>query len=123
MKGIKHRVFILFHWSPVERRKQIEREGLCPGKLSRCKQWRPPYVCFSKSPSMAWGLSCIGRDKQGMWDLWMMWSDDVPNGWEVLSTDGSGRPTEYRIYERIKKSRIWYVGSRFYKPRRKRDKG
>jgi hypothetical protein len=108
--------FILFHWSPIKRRKQIEHDGLCPGKPSRCGLWKPPYVCFSRSPSQAWGLSAMTTDKRDIWDLWMVWSIDVPRGYEILSTDGSHKPTEYRVYDRIKKSKIWYVGSRFYKP-------
>lgn len=78
---------------------------------------------------MAWGLSALGSDSDGKfiggiegsyWDLWMMWSSEVPNGWETLSTDGSGRPTEYRVYDRIRKSKIWYVGTRLHRPKKER---
>src|SRR5574343_300047 len=45
--------------SPVYRRKQILKRGLCPGSRSRCGQWKPPYICFSDSPSFAWGASAV----------------------------------------------------------------
>ena len=106
--------FLLFHWSPAERRKQILKYGLRPGCFSRCGQWKPPYVCFSKTPSLAWALSGIRDDKPGTWDLWQMWSN-VPKGYETLSTDGSGKPTEYRVYHRIFKRDVWYIGSRVNK--------
>ena len=68
--------FILFHWSPVARRKSIDRWGLRPGSKSMCGRWKPPYVCFSRSPSMAWGLS-PRMHKRGRWDLWMVWSTSI----------------------------------------------
>jgi len=117
MVKVSRRPFLLFHWSPIGRRKRIEKEGLCPGNLSKDKDWRPPYICFSRSPSIAWGLSAMTTDEPGYWDLWMVWSTEVPKGWETLSTDGSGKPTEYRVYDRIKKSKVWYVGTRLRKLR------
>jgi hypothetical protein len=62
---------------------------------------------------MAWGLSGYFADKKELWDLWMMWST-TPEGYETLTTGDniSGKPTEYRVYHRIPKSEIWYVGSR-----------
>ena len=71
------RPFILFHWSPVSRRKSIIRHGLCPGKPSRDKQWRPPYVCFSRSPSLAWALSAGFSERRGKWDLWQVEIDTI----------------------------------------------
>uniref|UniRef100_A0A6M3JF93 Uncharacterized protein n=1 Tax=viral metagenome TaxID=1070528 RepID=A0A6M3JF93_9ZZZZ len=46
-----------------------------------------------------------------MFDLWMVWSNNL-KGYETLSTDGSGKPTEYRVYHRVFKRDIWYVGTR-----------
>jgi hypothetical protein len=109
--------FLLFHWSPVSRRKSIFRYGLCPNKISKDNLWRPPYICFSRSPSLAWCLTAFHCGPME-YDLWMVWSSDVPKGWETLSTDGSHKPTEYRVYDRIKKSLIWYVGTRKYISRR-----
>jgi len=65
---------------------------------------------------MAWGLSANMDKRKIEWDLWMVWSS-VLDGYETLSTDGSGRPTEYRTYHRIYKRDIWYVGTRAYIPR------
>ena len=103
----------LFHWSPSTRHAGIVRFGLCPGKLATDKLWRPPYVAFCDSPSLAWALS--GMTERGAehprWDLWMVWSDRVAG--EVLEQwDGSGRMAEFRVYERIFKRDVWYVGSR-----------
>jgi hypothetical protein len=119
MRGrkIKKKPFILFHWSPISRRKSILRYGLCPNKISRCGQWKPPYVCFSRSPSLAWCLSAMLSEKRSEWDLWMVWSD-LLNGYETISTDGSHKPTEYRVYHRIMKKDIWYVGTRKFYSRR-----
>ena len=111
--------FLLFHWSPGERRKQILRYGLRPGCLSRCGIWKPPYICFSASPSQAWGL--IRQERGDIMDLWMMWSN-VPSGYEVLYHDRTKKPKEYRIYERIFKRDVWYVGTREYKPRKIKER-
>lgn len=118
LKKIQRKPFPLYHWSPVERRKQILRFGLKPHSKSRCGQWKPPYVCFSDSPSLAWGLSACFSDGPGEWDLWMMWSNS-PTGYETLTTghNPSGKPTEYRVYERVPKSKLWHVGVRTYKLR------
>ena len=68
---------------------------------------------------MAWGLSAALSEEDGEWDLWMMWSHVVPKGWEILSTDGSHKPTEYRVYDRIPKRNIWYVGTRKHRMRKR----
>lgn len=105
---------LLFHWSPTSRRKQILRRGLMPGSKSVDGLWKPPYVCFADSPSLAWALS--GMTSRGSqvksWDLWQMWSD-VPSRMEELPFDDDPeRIKEYRVYERIFKRDLWYVGTR-----------
>ena len=103
---------LLYHWSPSSRRKGIERFGLVPGKISVDKQWKPPYICFSDSPSQAWGLSGgMNGHLHSSWDLWMVWSNFLVPGYEVLFFD-NGEPKEYRAYSRIYKRDIWYVGTR-----------
>lgn len=82
-----------------------------PGSRSVDGEWKPPYVCFSASPSLAWALSVRIHRAIPEWDLWMIWSD-VPTGYEVLYNDGDGSPKEYRVYERVFKRDLWYVGSR-----------
>jgi len=53
----------------------------------------------------------------GEWDLWMIWSNCL-EGYERLSVGTSGKSNEYRVYNRIMKSNVWYVGSRMYIPRK-----
>jgi hypothetical protein len=62
-------------------------------------------------------LSALGSYDYGEWDLWMVWSNSL-NGYEKLYM-GSERtvPTEYRVYTRVYKKDIWYVGTREYKKR------
>jgi hypothetical protein len=103
---------MLFHWSPKSRRKQILRYGLCPNKLSRDKLWKTPFVCFAPSPSLAWGLSGALSRKNNEWDLWMVWLDRVQKTYEKLFDDRDNTVKEYRIYERLYKRDIWYVGTR-----------
>ncbi len=109
--------FPLYHWSPVERRRKIMRQGLRVGITSRCGQWKPPYVCFSDSPALAWALSGGMSDVPGDWDLWMMWSN-VPAKLTRRNDleNGRGRPTEFRAHESIPKSKLWHVGVRSHHP-------
>ena len=102
--------FLLYHWSPIERRSRIKRYGMLPGSHSVTKEWKPPYTCWSDSPSLAWALSGMMHGKGREWDLWTMWSN-VPKGYELLTFD-DGEPKEYRVYERVFKRDIWYVGTR-----------
>lgn len=102
--------FALYHWAPTERRKQIIRFGLRPGSVSSCRQWKPPYICLANSPHLAWDL--IGRYRPTIreWDLWWTTSDAAAP-MEMLPFD-DGTPKEYRVYHRIFKRDIWFVGSR-----------
>lgn len=105
---------LLYHWSPTSRRNAINRRGLVPGSMSTDREWRPPYVCLSDSPSLAWALSgAVPRiTSHPSWDLWTVW-DDCLSGYEVLPFDDEPeRIKEYRVYERIFKRDLWYVGTR-----------
>ena len=103
---------LLYHWAPVERRPSILRRGLVPGSWSRDRLWRPPYVCFADSPSLAWGLSGGTSPTHSEWDLWMV-DDDRLGGYEVIPFDGEpDRIKEYRVYERVYKRDLWWVGTR-----------
>lgn len=105
--------FILYHWAPRSIRKKILREGLQPRKPSRCGEWKPPYLCFATSPSFAWALSGHTRGDEE-WDLWMCWSSDFTK--VTVRSDHRGKhPAEYRTKEGIRKSKLWYVGSRTIK--------
>ncbi len=113
-----HKSFILYHWSPISRRKQILKYGLCPNRKSRCGQWKAPYICFSNSPSFAWGASAGMDNERGLWDLWMVWTDYL-TGYKKLPTYGTSKTCEIRVYHRIPKKHIWYVGTRERIPRGK----
>jgi hypothetical protein len=106
--------FLLFHWAPVERRAGITRSGLVPGKRSIDRLWRPPFVCFSTSPSLAWVLSAAIHPEIPLWDLWCTWSTRL-TGYELLfdhDSDGDSFLKEVRVYERIYKRDIWFIGTR-----------
>jgi hypothetical protein len=115
------RPFMLYHWSPRKNRNGILRHGLCPGKLSCIgADWRPPYVCFARYPSVAWALSATHSGKRGEWDLWCCWSDVAP--YKTLNAHGGKKwwLTEYRISRRMPKRILFHVGTKRFTPRKKR---
>jgi len=112
------RPFLLYHWSPVSRRKSIQRHGLCPGKKSRDGSWRPPYLCFSRFPTVAWGVSATHSGKRGRWDLWCVWSHQVGE-YMTRNVNGKWWTREYRSFQRVPMSALWLVGSRDFTPRKK----
>lgn len=83
-----------------------------PGQWSRDKLWRPPYVCLAPSPHIGWGLSGgMGYDADATtWDLWEVWVGEQ-TGYEEIYYD-SGRLKEIRVYERIYKRNLWWIGMR-----------
>jgi len=119
---------VFYHWSPVARRKSIERKGLMPGSLSLYQpvetkgyappkgyRWRPPYICFSDEPWLAWVLSGKFQTHIEEWDLWMAYAFDT-NGFEMIPENrrdnGQTYIKEYRVYHRIPKSKLIRLGSR-----------
>lgn len=113
------RPFLLFHWSPVSRRQSILKQGLVPGKGSPLWRdgFRAPYICFCRTPSMAWCLSAT-QGKPRKWDLWCVWSHHVES-YKIKRQNGrQWWKAEYRVPARIPKSRVWFVGTREYKSRR-----
>jgi hypothetical protein len=111
---------VLYHWSPRERRRNIENRGLLPGRRNvlfdeetdpAYRAFRQPAVCLAPTPSSAWGVSgmAFGR-KGGTWDLWQV-SLDPADEVEVRRIDGR-RIMEVRVHNRIPKSRVWWVASR-----------
>jgi hypothetical protein len=101
-----------YHWAPRDRRARIIKVGLLPGQLSSDRIWRPPYVCLAPYAELAWQLSGgTTRGKQIKdWDLWEARLGEQ-NGVEGLFFD-NGNTKELRVYERIYKRNVWYVGSR-----------
>lgn len=115
------RPFLLYHWSPVSRRKGILKHGLCPKKKSRDGSWRPPYICFSRYPNVAWSLSATHDDAPKEWDLWVVWSDFVG---KYKTMNNARRPraqyymTEYRGFQRIPTRHVVFIASRTFKGNR-----
>ena len=105
----------LYHWSPRKNRKQILRYGIRVGMWSPDRVWKPPCSCWADNPKLAWELSGYFRPEILQWDLWMTWSD-VPKGVELQIDYSPNKPghyvKEYRIYERIYKKDLVYIGSR-----------
>lgn len=107
----------LYHWSPRERRKSIERRGLVPGSRSLQGDWKPPYIAFSLDPVRAWGLvsNRSGYTPDPIWDLWSVDVYNVPH-YEMLYDhylDSSRRYIyEVRVYERLFKRHVTWVAER-----------
>lgn len=107
--------FGLYHWSPTTRRKQIIHYGIRVGMWSPDRLWKPPCSCWADNAELAWILSGQIHPEIKEWDLWMTYSN-VPKGIELRIDYSPGKQghyvKEYRIYERIYKRDLWYVGSR-----------
>jgi len=106
---------VTYHWAPTSRRKGIIRYGLRPGMWSVDRLWKPPFVCLSDDPWLAWELSGRVHPEIKEWDLWAVF----PTGFDMAERiyerfrDGSGHYIkEYRVYKRIYKRDIWYVATR-----------
>jgi hypothetical protein len=108
--------FPLYHWSPRRNRGSILRRGIDINRLSPDRVWRPPCSCWASNPELAWVLSGkLHAADHKQWDLWMTWSD-VPKGMEEIvdyyRNSDKSYVKEYRIYERVYKRDLWYVGTR-----------
>lgn len=108
----------LYHWSPAKNRNSINKYGLDINKKSLQGDWKPPYVCFSDEPILAWILSGRMWPGSGEWDLWMCHvpSQTSFNHYEIILDTyiNTGRHyiKEYRIYTRVYKRDLTYIGSR-----------
>lgn len=102
-----------YHWAPTERRKRINKLGLLPGSWSTDKEWKPPFICLAQTPETGWNLSPeMPRGKLVKdWDLWEVWVAEQ-DGFEIIYGDTYDNIKEIRVYDRIYKRNIWYVGSR-----------
>lgn len=114
---MKRKPFLLYHWSPSERRAGIIKRGLVIGSkhATHSDGWRANYLCFSDSPSHAWGHSGGFKNQPGDWDLWMVWSNLIPD-LKRLDHQDKTKPCEFRTRLSIKKRNIWYVGTRSHGP-------
>lgn len=117
----KYRVYgrkiprVLYHWSPRCRRRAIRREGLRVGRLSTCRQWRPPYVCLSDSPTRALML-CPHIPRGTVVDLWQVFPLLTHRVYRLQRPRPKrGRRwliPEWRIANDIKKSRVYWIAAR-----------
>lgn len=110
----------LYHWSPREKRKGIQRRGLLP-RCPTAGRHDDSFlaVCLSASPSCAWSLSGQITGEPGqLWDLWMVRLTDAD---EVHVLPGWGPVVqEIRVGNPIPKSRLWWVGERLIEKRGRR---
>ncbi len=109
--------YLIFHWSPTTRRKQITRRGFIPGSRSTDRLWRPPFICFASNPELGWVLSA--GTPRGLavhsWDLWCVWTESLSGFEEIVDTypdTGRAYVKEYRVYERVLKRDLWFLGTR-----------
>lgn len=119
-RGPNSKPFILYHWSPRDRREAIRKEGLVIGKehVAHTAGWIADYLCFSNSPSHAWAHSGEFCARPGPWDLWMLWSSVA--GPLYRRTDHQGlNPAEFRVFHDVAAKNLWWVGEREYRGRRK----
>jgi hypothetical protein len=113
------RPFMIYHWSPRKNRNGILRRGLCPGHPALLvDEFRAPYICFARYPTVAWALSATHSGKRGDWDLWCCWSDVAP--YKTINGGKEWWLTEYRIGRRIPKRMIFHVGTKRFTPKKKR---
>lgn len=109
---------VIYHWSPSSNRRSIEKVGLCPGKKTLQGEWRPPYVCFSDDPYLAWVLSGKMYPEIKEWDLWMCHvpSQTSFDHYEIITDTfvdtGRHYVKEYRIYTRVYKRDLTYLATR-----------
>jgi hypothetical protein len=118
----------LFHWSPRERLKSIQRLGLMPGRLNVSPHYhwdedgnetKQPYrqdsVSFSLDPATAWAYSHGAWRSEGTFDLWMviLSSEDEVH----VNPMWGGRITEVRVHNRIMKRRLIWIGERTVAPK------
>lgn len=114
----------LYHWSPARAYPQINRRGLKPTCHTVDHRPYPEWqegvweighsflaVCLGTTPWHAWSLSgAVMASPSEKWDLWQVTLDD---GDQVHPMPFDGyRLSEFRVANRIPKSRVWFVGRR-----------
>lgn len=109
---------ILYHWSPSKNRKQIIKYGLRTHRPTLQGEWKPPYICFSDDPWLAWILSGHMWTSIKSWDLWMCLYNlqDSFDHYEIIldTFPDTGRHyvKEYRVYTRVYKRDLIYLATR-----------
>jgi hypothetical protein len=105
--------FLVYHWSPSERRSSIEERGLRirQESVSAPGQVRYPYVAFALDPLDAWEMSghFFGAEILS-WDLWGVRASRLA-GFEVIPMDDGG-VRELRSYRSIPARHVTYIATR-----------
>ena len=102
----------MYHWSPAERFKDIDREGLVAGSRSTVASAELPVVCVSPDPVLAWQLSGAMEwacDVE-QWDLWLVRLAET-DAVQVRAEFGP-QIQEVKIRNHVPRDRLWYVGRR-----------
>lgn len=126
---------VLFHWSPVDRRKKIVRSGLRASTPTLVETFADKpvgkrqlmaslghetikAVCLGTTPSHAWSLcGAIWGERGETWDLWQVCLHEDDHV-EIHSHPEGHRLGEVRVCNDIPKGRVWHVGSRVVGARR-----
>ena len=109
---------ILYHWSPTSNRRNIQKLGLVINRRTLQGEWRPPYVCFSDDPYLAWVLSGRMYPDIKSWDLWMCNLEHQTSfdHYELILDTYINTTRryikEYRIYTRVFKRDLHYLATR-----------
>jgi hypothetical protein len=101
----------LFHWSPLDRRESILKEGLVPGSNSLHGSG-VFYVCLGMNPRRAWQLSgdTDWGSEEDDWDLWQVTLRDTD---EVrIRAEYGPEIWEVKVHNVIPPDRLWWVGAR-----------
>ncbi len=105
----------LYHWSPKERRTEIEAHGLHPRKAATTHSdpdLLSPYLCFSPTPSAAWSLSGAMEWTSEV-DGWDLWQVRIAEGDSIcIRPDFGPVIQEIKVYNAILPDRLWHVGER-----------
>lgn len=102
----------LYHWSPIDRRPNILREGLVPASRPTMVGGEIGYVCLGTSPRGAWMLSGDLEWAEDVedWDLWQITLADMD---EVRVRPNYGpKIHEVKVHNVIPPDRVWWVGAR-----------
>jgi hypothetical protein len=109
---------LLYHWSPTRNRNSINHRGLLTHRRTLQGEWKPPYICFSEDPILGWTLSGEMWQEIKSWDLWMTNCNAQTSfdHYEIITDTfvDTGRyyVKEYRIYTRVYKRDLIYLGTR-----------
>lgn len=105
--------FLVYHWSPRNRRESIEQHGLRirQDSSSAPSLVRYPYVAFAINPLEAWDMSGVPfADRSRTWDLWGVLASAL-GGFEIIPTD-DGDVREMRTYRSIPARHVRYIATR-----------